>query len=118
MELSLNWNPSVLVEKDRAFSLKRSLRKLECITGYLHWIQLYLIIAEPETSLKSIKMTDSITHASDAFYSASAWLKHLILCFIQLLKVILLMNVQRCNYLVFYKGKFYFLSFLLPWPGG
>ena len=34
MELSLNWNPSVLEEKSRAFALKRSLRKLECITGY------------------------------------------------------------------------------------
>ena len=78
MELSLNWNPSVLVEKSSAFALKRSLRKLECITSYLNSIQLYLIIAEPETYLKSIKMTDSITHASDTFYSASAWLNHLI----------------------------------------
>ena len=59
MELSLNWNPSVLVEKSRAFALKRSFCKLERITGYFKCIQLYRIkIAEPETYLKSIKMTD------------------------------------------------------------
>ena len=38
-------------------------------------------------------MTDSITHASDTCFSTSAWMNHLILCFIQLLKVILPMNV-------------------------
>ena len=105
MELSLNWNPSVLGEKSSAFALKRRLRKLECLTGYLYWIQLYLVIVEPETYLKSIKMTDSITHASDTPYSASAWLNHL-------------MFMDVTTTLAFYKGKFYFLSFLLPWPRG
>ena len=71
MELSLNWNPSVLVEKSGGFALKRSLRKLECITGYLNWIQLYLIIAAPETYLKSSSGTLECITAWDSFYYRS-----------------------------------------------
>ena len=54
-------------------------------------------------------MTDGITHASNTFFfSTSVWLKHLILCFIQLLKVILVMNIHGVTTtLAFYNGKFF-----------
>ena len=60
----------------------------------------------PENYIKTIKMTDSITHASDTFFSFSLCIAEpLDSVFRSVFKVILLMNVHGCNYLAFYKLK-------------